>query len=133
MPTKKFDRCLRNLLTVSGVACEHLARHLGVPVPEVRRWMNGTAAPDIYQFQKIARFFSLPCEWFLDNGDSFPDVEDLAELLGLNVDTLEGLLLLAGTENENVLEPLDEAIFAIVSSFRTILERAEYGDSYAAE
>ena len=125
MATKKFDRCLRNLLTVSGVTCENLARHLGVPVPEVRRWMNGTAAPDIYQFQEIARFFGLPCEWFLDDGDSFPDVEDLSELLGLNVDTVEGLLLLAATENEDVLEPLDEAIFSIVSAFRSILEGAE--------
>ena len=125
MATKKFDRCLRNLLTVSGVTCENLARHLGVPVPEVRRWMNGVSAPDIYQFQEIASYFGLPCEWFLDGGDGFPDVEDLAELLGLNVDTLEGLLLLATTENEDVLEPLDEAIFSVVSAFRSILEGAE--------
>lgn len=125
MATKKFDRCLRNLLTVSGVTCENLARHLGVPGPEVRRWMNGVSAPDIYQFQEIAGYFGLPCEWFLDGGDGFPDVEDLAELLGLNVDTLEGLLLLAATENEDVLEPLDEAIFSVVSAFRSILEGAE--------
>ena len=133
MATKKFDRCLKNLLTVSGVTCENLARHLGVPVPEVRRWMNGIAAPDIYQFQEIARFFGLPCEWFLDDRDGFPDVEELADQLGFNVDTLEGLLLLAATENEDVLEPLDDAIYAIVSSFLTILGRTECGDSYAAE
>lgn len=125
MATRKFDRCLRNLLTISGVTCEELAVYLSVTVPEVRRWMNGLSVPDMYQFREIARFFGLPYDWFLDDGDSFPDVEDLAELLGLNVDTLEGLLLLADTEDEDVLEPLDNAIYAIVSAFRSILEGAE--------
>ena len=97
MPAKKFDLCLKNLLTISGVTCEELAQHLGVTVPVVRRWMSG----------------------------SFPDAEELAELLGLNLDTLEGLLLLAETENEDILEPLDDAIYAIVSSFQAILEGAK--------
>ena len=125
MPAKRFDRCLKNLLTISGVTCEELALRLDVTVPVVRRWMSGVSAPDIYQFREIAQFFSLPYEWFLDGGDSFPDVEDLSELLGLNVDTLEGLLLLAETEDEDVLEPLDDAIYSVVSAFRTILEGAE--------
>lgn len=125
MPVKKFDRCLKNLLTLSGVSCEKLACHLGVPAPVVRRWMNGTTAPDIYQFQAVARFFGVPYDWFLTEGNSFPSAEELAELLGLNLDTLEGLLTLAATEDEDVLEPLDDAIYAIVSSFRTILEGAE--------
>ena len=125
MPAKRFDRCLKNLLTISGVTCEELALYLDVAVPVVRLWMSVVSAPDIYQFREIARFFGLPYEWFLDGGDCFPDVEDLSELLGLNVDTLEGLLLLAGTEDEDVLEPLDDAIYAVVSAFRTILEVAE--------
>ena len=125
MPAKRFDRCLKNLLTISGVTCEELALRLDVTVPVVRRWMSGVSAPDIYQFREIARFFGLPYEWFLDGGDGFPDVEDLSELLGLNVDTLEGLMLLAETEDEDVLEPLDDAIYSVVSAFRAILEVAE--------
>ena len=125
MAIKKFDRCLKNLLTISGVTCEELARHLNVSVPEVRRWMNGLSVPDMYQFRDVAQFFGLPYEWFLDGGSGLPDVEELAELLGLNLDTLEGLLTLAATENEDILEPLDDAIYAIVTSFRTILEGAE--------
>ena len=125
MPAKRFDRCLKNLLTISGVTCEELALYLDVTVPVVRRWMSGVSAPDIYQFREIARFFGLPYEWFLDGGDGFPDVEDLSELLGLNVDTLEGLMLLAETEDEDVLEPLDDAIYSVVSAFRAILEVAE--------
>ena len=125
MPAKRFDRCLKNLLTISGVTCEELALYLDVTVPVVRRWMSGVSAPDIYQFREIAQFFGLPYEWFLDGGDGFPDVEDLSELLGLNVDTLEGLMLLAETEDENVLEPLDDAIYSVVSAFRAILEGAE--------
>lgn len=124
MPAKKFDLCLKNLLTISGVTCEELAQHLGVTVPVVRRWMSGVSVPDIYQFREIAHFFGLPYEWLLDGG-SFPDAEELAELLGLNLDTLEGLLLLAETENEDILEPLDDAIYAIVSSFQAILEGAK--------
>ena len=125
MSAKRFDRCLKNLLTISGVTCEELALYLDVTVPVVRRWMSGVSAPDIYQFREIARFFGLPYEWFLDGGDGFPDVEDLSELLGLNVDTLEGLMLLAETEDEDVLEPLDDAIYSVVSAFRAILEVAE--------
>ena len=125
MSAKRFDRCLKNLLTISGVTCEELALYLDVTVPVVRRWMSGVSAPDIYQFREIARFFGLPYEWFLDGGDGFPDVEDLSELLGLNVDTLEGLMLLAETEDEDVLEPLDDAIYSVVSAFRAILEGTE--------
>lgn len=125
MVTKKFDRCLKNLLTLTGVSCEELARHLGVSIPEVRRWMNGLSVPDMYQFRDVARFFGVSYEWFLDGSSGLPAVEELSELLGLNLDTLEGLLMLAATEDENVLEPLDDAIYAIVTSFRTILEGAE--------
>ena len=125
MAIKRFDRCLKNLLTISGVTCEELARHLNVSVPEVRRWMNGLSVPDMYQFRDVARFFGVSYEWFLDGSSGLPAVEELSELLGLNLDTLEGLLMLAATEDENVLEPLDDAIYAIVTSFRTILEGAE--------
>ena len=83
MSAKRFDSCLKNLLTISGVTCEELALYLDVTVPVVRRWMSGVSAPDIYQFREIIQFFGLPYEWFLDGGDSFPDVEDLSELLGL--------------------------------------------------
>lgn len=130
MATKKFNLCLKNLLTLSGVTCGELAQHLGVTVPVVRRWMSGVSAPDIYQFREIAHFFGLPYAWFLDGGSGFPSAEELAGLLGLNPDTVEGLLLLADTEDEDVLEPLDEAIYAVVSAFRTILEG---GNSYEAE
>lgn len=125
MTTKKFDRCLKNLLTISGVTCEELARHLGVSIPEVRRWMNGLSVPDMYQFRDVAQFFGVSYEWFLDGNSGLPAVEELSELLGLNPDTLEVLLMLAATEDEDVLEPLDDAIYAIVTSFRTILEGAE--------
>lgn len=125
MTTKKFDRCLKNLLTISGVTCEELARHLGVSIPEVRRWMNGLSVPDMYQFRDVARFFGVSYEWFLDGSSGLPAVEELSEPLGLNPDTLEGLLMLAATEDVDVLEPLDDAIYAIVTSFRTILEGTE--------
>ena len=126
MPAKRFDRCLKNLLTISGVTCEELALYLDVTVPVVRRWMSGVSAPDIYQFREIARFFGLPYEWFLDGGDGFPDVEDLSELLGLNVDTLEGLMLLAETEDENVLGLLDDTVYSVVSALLNVMKDEDW-------
>ena len=43
--TKKFDQCLKNLLTVSGMGRDELARVAGVSVPVVNRWLNGASAP----------------------------------------------------------------------------------------
>lgn len=54
--TKKFDQCLKNLLTVSGTGRDELARAVGVSVPVVNRWLNGASAPDVYQFRAIANY-----------------------------------------------------------------------------
>ena len=58
--TRKFDRRLRNLLTLSGTSRTELAFHLGVTLPELNRLLNGVAAPDVYQFRAIARFYGIP-------------------------------------------------------------------------
>ena len=82
--TKNFDQRLRDLLIISGVRREDLACHLGVSVPMVNRWLNGSSVPDVYQFQSIANYFGMPYEWFLEVGDGFPSAEKLAARLGLS-------------------------------------------------
>ena len=112
--TRKFDRRLRNLLTLSGTSRAELALHLGVTLAELNRWLNGVTAPDVYQFRAIARFFGIPYGWFLD--DTVPDPAELAALLGLSEDTVKGLLMLAEDKNTDVLDSVDDAIYAMVSA-----------------
>lgn len=113
---KNFDRRLRNLLILSGVRREELACHLGVSAPVVNRWLNGSSAPDVYQFQSIANYFGMPYEWFLEVGDGFPGAEELAEKLGLSPETVEALRELAGSGNEGVLTAVDDAVCAVIGA-----------------
>ena len=120
--TNNFDQRLQNLLTVSGVSRKELAQHLGVTVPVVSRWLNGTSAPDVYQFREIARLFGMSYEWFLDSGDDSPSVEELADMLGLSEDTVEGLLSLAGTESDDLLSAVDDAVYAVISTVNAVYD-----------
>ena len=120
---KKFDRRLRNLLTLSGMTRAELARRLSVSVPVVNRWLNGASAPDVYQFRAIAQLFGIPYQWFLD--DNFLNTAELAARLGLSEDTVEGLLALADSENTDVLDMLDDAIYAMVAAVNAAQEGAE--------
>lgn len=117
--TNNFDQRLQNLLTVSGVSRKELAQHLGVTVPVVNRWLNGTSAPDVYQFREIARLFGMSYEWFLDSGDDSPSVEELADMLGLGEDTVANLLELSKTESAEVLDALDCAVYALIDAVAT--------------
>ena len=114
--TKKFDQCLKNLLTVSGMGRDELARAVGVSVPVVNRWLNGASTPDVYQFRAIANYFGMPYGWFLDGDDDFPGAEEVAEKLGLSPDTVEALRELAGSGQEGVLAAVDDAVCAVIGA-----------------
>lgn len=118
--TKNFDRCLRNLLKHCSITKAELASHLGVAVPVVNRWLNGIAAPDVYQFRALARYFGVPYEWFL--ADNFLSAEELAMRLGLSEDTVDGLLALVDGGNADVLDSLDDAIYAMVAAVNAAQE-----------
>ena len=120
---RNFDRRLRNLLTLSGMTRAELACRMGVPVPVVNRWLNGASAPDVYQFRAIAQLFGIPYQWFLD--DNFPNAAELAARLGLSEDTVEGLLALAERESTDVLDMMDDAIYAMVSAVNAAHEGTE--------
>ena len=131
--TKNFNKCLKNLLTISGVSREELACHLKVAVPVVNRWLNGASVPDVYQFRDIARFFGMPYEWFLDGEVHFPTAAELATVLGLSEDTVEELLSLARTENDAVLGAVDDAIYAVTSTVNAVYEVLLNAGNKAAE
>lgn len=119
---RMFDERLNEALDVSGVRREELARHLDVAAPVVNRWLNGITAPDVYQFQAIARFFGKPYGWFLDGGDRFPGTEELAARLGLNEATVKALLFMADSDDAAVMEAVNDAIWAVFSVVVTMYE-----------
>ena len=133
---RMFDERLNEALDVSGVRREKLARHLDVAVPVVNRWLNGLTAPDVYQFQAIARFFGMPYGWFLDGGDGFPGAEELAVRLGLSEETVAELLALTAEDYDNtsVLTAVDAAIRAVLAVIDGVHEDlCRCADQYAAQ
>lgn len=122
MKNNIFDRRLKAILSASGVERGELARHLGVSVPTVNRWLNGISTPNAYQFREIAHFFGMPYDWFLEDNGGIPDVDDLAVKLGLSPETLEALLELAGSEDEGVLAAVDDAVCAVISTINAVYD-----------
>ena len=121
-----FDRRLRGLLSASGVERGELARHLGVSVPTVNRWLNGISTPNAYQLREIVHYFGMPYDWFLEADGGVPNADDLAVKLGLSPETVEALLELAGSESEEVLTAVDDAVCAVISTINAV-----YGDLLA--
>ena len=121
-----FDRRLKAILSASGVERGELARHLGVSVPTVNRWLNGISTPNAYQFRAIAHYFGMPYDWFLEDGGGIPNADELAVKLGLSPETVEALLELAGSESEEVLTAVDDAVCAVIATINAV-----YGDLLA--
>ena len=121
-----FDRRLKAILSASGVERGELARHLGVSVPTVNRWLNGISTPNAYQFRAIAHYFGMPYDWFLEAKGGIPNADDLAVKLGLSPETVEALLELAGSESEEVLTAVDDAVCAVIATINAV-----YGDLLA--
>ena len=121
-----FDRRLKAILSASGVERGELARHLGVSVPTVNRWLNGISTPNAYQLREIAHYFGMPYDWFLEADGGVPNADDLAVKLGLSPETVEALLELAGSESEEVLTAVDDAVCAVVATINAV-----YGDLLA--
>lgn len=120
-----FARHLKGLFTITDMEPEALARYMGVTPHTVRLWENGGLVPDVYQFQKIAAFFGLSYEWFLDGTAGTPDAEKLAVQLGLSGETVETLMELAQTEPDEVLESLDHAVYALIGAIAAVREDVE--------
>ena len=120
--TNIFDKRLKDVLSASGVERGELARHLGVSVPTVNRWLNGISTPNVYQFREIAYFFGLPYDWFLEDKGSIPNVDDLALKLGLSPETVEALLELAGAESPEVLTAVDDAVCAVIATISAVYD-----------
>lgn len=120
--TRTFDKRMRTLLTVSGMDCDELARRLDVAVPVVRRWANGSSAPDVYQIRKIAQIFGMSYEWLLDGDHGLSNPDMLASRLGLSADTVEDLMMVADMESQEVLDALDDMVASAINTIITVRE-----------
>ena len=117
-----FDRRLKAILSASGVERGELACHLDVSVPTVNRWLNGISTPNAYQFREIAHYFGMPYDWFLEDEGGIPNADDLAVKLGLSPETVEALLELAGSESEEVLTAVDDAVCAVIATINAVYD-----------
>ena len=124
--TNIFAQRLKSVLSASGVERGELARHLGVSVPTVNRWLNGISTPNAYQLRAIAHYFGMPYDWFLEAKGGIPNADELAVKLGLSPETVEALLELAGSESEEVLTAVDDAVCAVIATINAV-----YGDLLA--
>ena len=115
-----FRRRLHDLLMLNEDFRVGLARQLRVPVQTVRAWESGEDIPDVYQFREIAECFELPYAWFLDGTDGAPDAPELAERLGLSEGTVEALERLPATTPPEVMDAVDDTIFALASVVRSV-------------
>ncbi len=120
--TSDFSRRLRNLFVLAGLRQEVLACRAGVAVETVRQWESGAKLPDVEQLKVIAAFFGLPYAWFLDGRDGMPTSSDMAALLGLSEDTVCLLMELAENEPEEVLDAVDDAVYAVIDAMQTARE-----------
>ena len=120
--TSCFTRNLKSLLTISGTDAAELAQYLDVSLPEINRWLNGSAAPNVYQFQEIAQRFGMPYSYFFEGAQSQPNVPEIAAWLGLTEETVETLMAMSDTEPEEVLEALDDAIYLLATAVSTARE-----------
>lgn len=117
-----FSRRLHGLFVITDTTRSELAKCLRVPVCTVRAWENGTQVPNVYEFREIAAFFGLSYDWFLDGTDGMPESWRLAEHLGLSEDVVESLIDLSENGPEDVIDAVDDALYAILSAVGVIEE-----------
>lgn len=115
-----FSRRLRNLFILTGLRQEILAHRAGVTVETVRQWESGIKLPDVNQFKLIANIFGVSYTWLLDGVDVAPS--DMAVLLGLSEDTVCLLMDLAENEPEEMLDAVDDAVYAVVDAMQRVSE-----------
>lgn len=100
-----------------------LARRVGVSISTLLQWEEGDRVPDVVQLKKVAAYFGLPCEFFLEDPPSVPEEREdpmldwqIADRLGLSESTVERLHELAESAPGEALDNLDDAIFSLTET-----------------
>ena len=64
----------------------------------------------------------MPYDWFLEDGGGVPNADDLAVKLGLSPETVEALLELAGSESEEGVTAVDDAVCAVIATINAVYD-----------
>ena len=67
MSYEKFDSLLRE----KGTTVYRVAKETGIPASTFSDWKNGRSTPKAEKLSKIARFFDIPLEYFIDGGKDY--------------------------------------------------------------
>ena len=57
---------LKALMDKQSVTCYRLAKGIGVTEPAVHTWVDGTCEPKLKNLKKLAEFFDVPLEYFIE-------------------------------------------------------------------
>ena len=118
---RTFSTRLRALYDAAPYDRKDLARKMGVSISTLVRWEDGDAVPDVIRLKKMAVYFGLPYEFFLEYPSPAPKEEpmknwEIADRLGLSESTVERLMELAETAPGEALDHLDDAVFSLTET-----------------
>ena len=120
-----FAERLRMLMDAQPYDRREMSRRVGVPISTIMKWEDGETVPDVIQLRCVATYFGLPCEFFLEVsvGTAEKAREEnpmrnwqIADRLGLSECTVERLEELAEEAPGEVLDKLDDSIFAMTEA-----------------
>ena len=118
---RTFSTRLRALYDAAPYDRKDLARKMGVSISTLLQWEDGDAVPDVIQLKKLAVYFGLPYEFFLEYLPPTPKEDpmknwEIADRLGLSESTVERLRELAEIAPGEALDNLDDAVFSLTET-----------------
>ena len=118
-----FAERLRTLYAALPYDQRDLARSVGVSMATLLQWEEGDKVPTVTQLKKVAVYFGLPCEFFLEDLPPAPEKPEdplldwqIADRLGLSESTVERLKELAEAAPGDVLDSVDETIYSLTET-----------------
>lgn len=57
---------LKALMDKQGITCYRVAKGIEVSEPAVHAWVDGRCEPKLKNLKKLAKFFNVPLEYFIE-------------------------------------------------------------------
>lgn len=62
-----FSKQLRKIMFDKNITQQKLAKELGIAQTDISRWLGGHRNPSLKSIEKIADYFSVPLNYFIEN------------------------------------------------------------------
>lgn len=82
---------LKELRLEKGLNQQQLAKHLDTTQRNVSNWENGNSEPDIQMILKMAKFFEVSVDYFLDSDEEMNRKDDFELLENYLIATIKNL------------------------------------------